>query len=133
MLPLEGAVDAELVVKQEVMPVKVIVADFVDSVVYEREFSGVVRAKRSSDLAFERSAQVIEINFDDGESVSKGEVIARLDSVDLSNSKSRINAEIKSAQAVLDELKQGPRPEVIDAAQADVARAQSRFATCKKQ
>lgn len=116
-----GAVDAELVVKQEVMPVKVIDADFVDSVVYEREFSGVVRAKRSSDLAFERSAQVIEINFDDGESVSKGEVIARLDSVDLSNSKSRINAEIKNAQAVLDELKQGPRPEVIDAAQADVA------------
>ncbi len=115
-----AAADAEDVVKKEVMPVKVVVARFVNSVVYKREFSGVVRAKRSSDLSFERSAEVIEINFDDGESVSKGEVIARLDSVDLANSKARINAEIKNAQAVLDELKQGPRREVIDSAQAEV-------------
>lgn len=125
------AADAETGLKTEVMPVKVAVAEFVDFVVYDREFSGVVRAKRSSDLAFERSARIMKLHFDDGDLVGDNQVIAELDTRDLEHLKNQFRAQVDNANAVLAELNAGPREEVIDSARADVAafRAELKLAT----
>ena len=119
------AADAGTGLKTEVMPVKVAVAEFVDFVVYDREFSGVVRAKRSSDLAFERSARIMKLYFDDGDLVGEDQVIAELDTRDLNHLKDQVQAQIDNAKAVLAELNAGPRKEVIDSARADVAAFQA--------
>lgn len=88
-------------------------------------YTGLVRARRTSELGFDRSARVVELQVDAGDTVSRGQVLARLDTRRLKIRQREIAAETAAARATLDELIAGPRAEVIAAARAEVRSLQA--------
>lgn len=102
------------------LPVTVIPVKYVERVTYSREFTGEIRARRTSDLAFERAAIIARVNCDEGETVRQDQVLAELDVVELGIARRQLDAEVSSAQALLDELVAGPRKETIAASRANV-------------
>lgn len=102
------------------VPVDAMTLERQRSVTTERFFTGRVAARRSSPLAFERSARIEAVLVDEGDRVGRGQALARLDRRDLALRKQQLEATRDQAQARLDELKAGPRSETIDAARAQV-------------
>lgn len=120
-LMVKSGETADQTLTQSVMPVKVITAQTVTSVDYVRTLTGVIRARRRSELAFERAARITKVNVDDGDPVIENQVLAELDTRDLVIAENKVNAEIEKAKAVLAELTAGPRQQVIESAKADAA------------
>ncbi len=83
-------------------------------------FAGIVKAKRKSQLSFERSGRVDQIDVEEGLRVQAGQVLARLNTEQLEAQVRKLEADKRAAEALLAELKAGPRQETIDAARADV-------------
>jgi multidrug efflux pump subunit AcrA (membrane-fusion protein) len=83
-------------------------------------YTGNIVAKRSSELGFERSGQLITLNVQEGQWVSQGTVIATLDTRNLQAQKQELLAQRSQATAKLQELKAGSRSETIAAAEAKV-------------
>lgn len=69
----------------------------------------------------------------EGEMVTAGQVVARLDSRDLAQEIAQRHAQVGVAQATLTELKTGSRPEEIAQAEAVLERAQADGARTKKE
>ncbi|MCD0417977.1 efflux RND transporter periplasmic adaptor subunit [Rubrivivax sp. JA1024] len=72
---------------------------------------------------------VEEVNFDGGEQVAKGQVIARVASTDLKAQLQTFDARIAAQRAVVAELKSRPRKEEVALAQSEleIARQRARF------
>lgn len=85
-----------------------------------REFTGVIAARRRSDLSFERTGRIIEVTVDDGQKVEKDQLLAKLDVEHAVAQRDAAKASLDQAQAVYDELKAGPRKETLAAAKARV-------------
>lgn len=86
-----------------------------------RTYTGLTRARRSSELAFNRpTGKLIALLVDDGDTVCQGDVLAKLDQRDLLARKQQVLAEKRQAEAVLAELIAGYRQEKIDSAAAQV-------------
>ncbi|MCC6509853.1 MAG: efflux RND transporter periplasmic adaptor subunit [Pirellulaceae bacterium] len=83
-------------------------------------FSGIIKPKRKSELSFERSGRVDEILVEQGDRVTAGQTLARLNTEQLEAQLRKLEADQRAAEALLDELKAGPRVETIDAARANV-------------
>lgn len=83
-------------------------------------YSGEVRAKRKTDVGFARNGKVVQVLFAAGEFVQEQTPIAILDSRQATARLKQLQAEVRVATAVRDELSQGPRTETIRAAQAEV-------------
>ncbi|MDF1657510.1 MAG: efflux RND transporter periplasmic adaptor subunit [Verrucomicrobiales bacterium] len=62
-------------------------------------FVGMVEARRSSDLAFELAGTIDEVSVDEGESVSAGAVLARIDTSRLEARRDELAAALKQANA----------------------------------
>lgn len=116
-----GSKAATKELERPVLPVEVMVAKPVNTVDYTRVFVGEIKAKRSSDLAFERSARIKSISVNNGDRVKAGDDLAELDTEDLLIAQRRAEATLNNAKQVLAELVEGPRQETIAAAKADVA------------
>ncbi|MFO1064320.1 MAG: biotin/lipoyl-binding protein [Pirellulales bacterium] len=82
--------------------------------------SGMVRAKRKSDLGFERSGRVERVLVEQGERVDKDAVLATLNAELPQAQLRKLKADLQAAEAVLAEMIAGPRKEVIEAARAGV-------------
>ncbi len=82
---------------------------------------GVVVPNRDADLSFRTSGQVIEILVIEGDLVSKGQELVKLDTRDLEQMLLEAKAGLKSAQAQRDKLVAGARPEEIASAKASLA------------
>jgi multidrug resistance efflux pump len=95
-------------------------AELVDSFLRERIYTGTLIAERRSTLSFERSGKVIELIVDEGDAVTKGQVVACLDTRRLDARRAKAQADLAQATALLSELKAGPRPQTIAAARAEV-------------
>ena len=93
-----------------------------------REFVGRVEPARSSQLGFERGGLLLAVLVDEGDIVEAGDLIARLDRRELDARRDELRARLASAQALLTEMKNGPRAEVIAAAQAEVEASEARRA-----
>lgn len=65
----------------------------------ERRFAGTVRSRRRSRLAFERGGLVHRVFVDDGDSVRRGQVVARLDTAQLEAARRRVQAARRRASA----------------------------------
>lgn len=111
--------------------VRVVAIEPVSSYETVRTYTGRVEARQSSDLGFERSAELIEIAVEEGAAVDAGAVLARLDTRQLEARKRSLTAERDAATALLDELVAGPRQEHIDAARAEVDRQTAMLARLK--
>lgn len=98
-----------------------------DAFEMKRQFSGQIEARRKSMLGFDRLGQIAEIYVDRGDDVTAGQLIAALDVDALRAQRHKLEADLRSAEALLREAKAGPRQETIKAARASLAEQQSQF------
>jgi HlyD family secretion protein len=78
-----------------------------------------------ADVSFKIAGRVEERLFDEGELVKAGDVVARLETGELTAEVGLRRAELQAAQAALDELEAGSRPEEIARAEAAAQEAQA--------
>ena len=81
---------------------------------------------REAQLAFNGSAHLAEISVEEGDRVTAGQVLARLDTDLLTRGLEQAAALVAARQAQLDKLLAGNRPEEIAAAEANVVAARAR-------
>lgn len=74
-------------------------------------------------VSFKIAGRVMKRNVDEGDLVDKGKLIAKLETADLECNVALRKAEKDAAQAVLDKLEAGSRPEEIEAAKSAWERA----------
>ncbi len=109
------------------LPVNVATITKVDSFQQTRNYTGTIRARSQSDLAFELSGRIDQVLVDDGQRVEKGQVLAILDKKALNARLKSAKAQKKQAEAVLAELENGPRQETVAAARSTYEATQSEF------
>ena len=73
------------------------------------EFSGHLRAAKSTDLGFLRSGRVLQLAVDEGDRVTAGQVLGRLDTDSLAARESELRAQLAGAQANSQEVSAPPR------------------------
>jgi multidrug resistance efflux pump len=71
------------------------------------------------------SGLVINLRFEEGKRVQKGEVLAELESVDYKSDRDRARATLEGARQRLLELERGNRPQEIEAAKAELAESEA--------
>ncbi|MEM8602673.1 MAG: efflux RND transporter periplasmic adaptor subunit [Cyanobacteria bacterium P01_H01_bin.121] len=111
----------------EMLPVETIVVEPVSKYEVQRTYTGEIAAQRSSDLGFERSGQLVAVLVREGDRVSQGQPLARLDISNLQTQRRQLEAEKARAIAQLAELQAGPRAEDIAAAEAAVRDAEQQL------
>lgn len=85
-----------------------------------QSYTGEVVAMRTSEIGFERGGKLVQVLVDEGERVSKGAILARLDTTNLQAQRRSLVAQKAQAEARLVELRNGARREQIAAARARV-------------
>ncbi|APB33579.1 RND family efflux transporter MFP subunit [Gloeomargarita lithophora Alchichica-D10] len=89
--------------------------------------SGKVEPDQRVNLSPKVSGQLVALYVEQGDRVSRGQVIARMDDAELQARKQQTLANLTQAEARLLELKRGNRPEEIAQVRAQVAAARSRY------
>ncbi|MBE9028635.1 efflux RND transporter periplasmic adaptor subunit [filamentous cyanobacterium LEGE 11480] len=110
------------------LPVQTTKLISVDQYSVQRTYTGEVKANRASELGFEQGGKLVWLGVKAGDRVSTGSPIARLDTQNLQAQKTLLLAQKQQAQAVLQELQNGPRRETIANAKSQVADLQDRLA-----
>jgi HlyD family secretion protein len=82
---------------------------------------------RYAALAFQIPGTVAQVNVNVGDQVTAGKVLAQLDSKQLELQLAQAEANLASAQAKFNQLKKGPTPEELAAAQQAVKSAQTAY------
>ncbi len=85
-----------------------------------RQYTGRVDARRTSALSFERAGRLAAVLVAEGQAISAGSAMAKLDTRKLQAERRQLVAQRDVAAAVLDEMIAGPRQEDIDEAGAQV-------------
>jgi HlyD family secretion protein len=80
---------------------------------------------RQVDLAFNNSERIAEVLVQEGARVTRGEILARLDTSRLQPQTATAEAVVEAQQAVVEKLHHGSRPQEIAQAQANVASAKA--------
>lgn len=83
---------------------------------------------REVNLAFRRAGRLEKVYVEEGDDVKAGELVAELDDITFRNALSTASAEVDLARAKLEELLAGYRDQEIDAARAEVKRAEAAVA-----
>jgi len=78
---------------------------------------------RQVDLAFNNSERIVEVLVQEGAKVTRGEILARLDTSRLMPQMTTAEAMVEAQRAVVDKLHHGSRPQEIAQARANVASA----------
>ncbi len=91
----------------------------------KRTFSGVLKPAQSSKMGFNRTGRVTKILVDQGDRVAKNQLLAELDTRATQAEIDIAKSQLKSARALLRELKAGPRIETIAAAKEKLKEYQS--------
>ncbi|NEQ40072.1 MAG: efflux RND transporter periplasmic adaptor subunit [Okeania sp. SIO3I5] len=110
-----------------ILSVEAIPIKLVNSYSVSQSYTGIVEAKRTSEVGFEQSGLLTSILVEEGEKVAKGEAIAQLDTSQIRAQKAVLRAQKERALATLKELQRGPRQEVIAATRASLAQEQARL------
>jgi len=102
------------------LPVSIIAVEQIESYSRARSYTGLLRESRRSQLSFQRSGELVELLVDEGDAVTKGDVLGRLDARHILAARAQLTAQIRVAKAVLAELLEGPRKEIIAAKRAEL-------------
>ncbi|MEM9702202.1 MAG: HlyD family efflux transporter periplasmic adaptor subunit, partial [Planctomycetota bacterium] len=102
--------------------VKATAVELLDGYAVDRTFLGQVEPKRESVLGFELPGVLLSVTVEEGDAVIAGQTLATLDTAKLVAKQGELNARLAAAEALLAELKAGPRQEDVDAAAAEAAR-----------
>ncbi|OQA45915.1 MAG: Macrolide export protein MacA [Chloroflexi bacterium ADurb.Bin325] len=89
--------------------------------------TGAVLAEREATLAFQSAGTIEEVAAAVGETVTAGQVLARLDATDLELAVRQAEIGVRQAQAQLAQLQDGPSASDLAAAQAALASAQEAY------
>lgn len=108
-----------------VLPVVTFAVEHVESYVRERSYTGLLHESRRSQLSFQRGGEVLELLVDEGQVVTAGQTLGRLDARHIGANRARLEAQVAEAKAMLDELVAGPREETIAAKQAELRAQES--------
>ncbi len=103
-----------------VLSVETLTVEPVSGYEVARTYTGEIVALRASDLGFERSGQLVDVYVQEGDRVTAGAPLARLDIRNLQTQRQQLEAERARAVAQLAELEAGARSEDIAAAAAAV-------------
>ncbi|MEO0512884.1 MAG: efflux RND transporter periplasmic adaptor subunit [Planctomycetota bacterium] len=109
------------------LPVVVSPVEIVDGYEREERFTGVVEARRASDLGFRLGGELLEVVATEGARVEAGAALARLDTDALRTTLDVRRAQLDAGRALLAELVAGPRTEQIEASRGRVAAIESRL------
>jgi HlyD family secretion protein len=93
--------------------------------------NGTVQAIRTNNLSPDEPGRIAELNIKEGDRVTEGQVIARMESDRIQAQVAQYQALVKKAEANLVRIKAGNRPEVIAAAQARVTTAEANVAVAQ--
>jgi len=93
--------------------------------------SGKVQADESAVITSKINARVLSLNVDIGSTVNKGDNIIILDSKDLEAQVGQAQAGVDVAQANLNKIKRGSRPEQIEEAKAVLESAKANYENAK--
>ncbi|MGH7504047.1 MAG: efflux RND transporter periplasmic adaptor subunit [Longimicrobiales bacterium] len=88
--------------------------------------AGTVEATEA-DIGFQTGGRISEVLVAEGDRITAGQVLARLDQAELGARLSAAEAQVEVARAQLAELRRGPRPEEVAQARAVVAAAAQRL------
>ncbi|MBF2014152.1 MAG: efflux RND transporter periplasmic adaptor subunit [Rivularia sp. T60_A2020_040] len=102
------------------IPVTTLRVEPVKSYQVLRTYTGEIAAIRTSELGFERGGKLVDVFVKEGDKVTSGQPIAKLDVSNLQMQKLQLEAQLAQAQARLDELIAGPRQQNIAVARAAV-------------
>ena len=80
---------------------------------------------REVEMAFRQSGRLMRLQFEEGESVKTGELLAELDAQPFKESLARAQAELNEISATLERLTTGHRPQEIARAEAIVRQAEA--------
>lgn len=127
-----GTVDALADRREPAMPVKTVALEPASFYGIKRTFTGEVRASRTSEVGFDLSGTVTALLVDEGDRVTAGQLMARIDTQRLSADAARVDAVLQEAKARLDELVEGPRQETIDAARARMQEVEADLALLQR-
>lgn len=94
--------------------------------------TGTVNFPHSIPLQFSNNGQVVELNIKDGDSVKKGQVLARIDDAALKTTVVQQQANLMTAQAKLQSLQDGFNAQTKAEAQSALARAQQGVASAQQ-
>jgi multidrug efflux pump subunit AcrA (membrane-fusion protein) len=105
----------------------------VEAYTVERQYAGELGAQRRSALGFEAGGTVVAVLVQEGDRVSAGQPLARLDTRSLESQRQQLVAQRDQAVATLNELQNGPRQQSISAAQAAVGDLEQQLALATAQ
>lgn len=94
--------------------------------------TGSVAARTTAQLAFRTSGRVEQVAVSVGDQVKQGQLLAKLEDADLKTQVVLAQAQLTTAQAKLDGLKAGARPEEVASAAAALASAQAKLSQVQK-
>ncbi|MEZ6138523.1 MAG: MBL fold metallo-hydrolase [Pirellulaceae bacterium] len=112
-------------VQPVIVPVDTIEVVNRNQVEIPRQFTGVVKPRRASQVGFNRIGVIEEILVERGEEVKAGSVLARLNTNLLDANLKAVQAQYSAAEAKLSELVAGPRTQTINSARSQVASAKA--------
>ena len=118
ILPKFSSNNTPAVNQTRVLPVEIIEVRPIDSYQVSRTYTGEIAALRTSNLGFSRSGEIETVLVREGDRITKGQSLAKLDIRNLQTQRQQLVAEKARAQAQLEELQRGARFEEIDAFKA---------------
>lgn len=115
------------------LPVSTFTVEQVNSYVRQRDYTGILRESRRSQLGFQRGGEVVELLVDEGDAVEAEEIIGKLDTRHIEARREQLEAQRLEAEAVLLELENGPRKETIAAKRAELETLRAQLKVLQKQ
>ncbi len=107
------------------LPVQTLRIVAADGYSFDRDYAGEVVARRAASIGFELSGRLVRLQVDEGDRVDAGDVLAVIDTRNTIAQRDAQRSELASARARLEELRRGPRAEVIARARAEVQRTEA--------
>jgi multidrug efflux pump subunit AcrA (membrane-fusion protein) len=126
LLPLAGCGPKTQVAADQPVPVRVREPNRIqqaDSVAV----SGTVEANVTAQGAFQIAGRVVRVLVDEGQAVSKGQVLAELDSTDYGNAYDAAQGQAEAARAVQTKAQEGPRAQELEQARIDFEQWQDQY------
>ena len=91
----------------------------------EARFSGAVEADKRTEIGFDSSGRVTDVTVTEGDEVTEGDLLARVENRQERATVAEVNAELQEARTELRRLRAGDRPEQVRATKADLEAAEA--------
>jgi len=117
----ESSFNSVALPSENILPVKTVSLETVDSYQVARNYTGTIAANRSIELGFERNGKLLAMPVNEGQEVTKDTTLAVLETGSLDVQRQQLLAERSQAVAQLREMQAGSRPEAIAASRAQLA------------